>query len=646
MWKSFKQLKGEPMRRNTSHSKKNLLIISSLLVVGTSSAQQFGVRPSFQSKGIQQGAVEGRNESFNAKTADAIIAVKQLSRIKDAGLYKIDDAAMVRLSEGHTSNKGISEAIKSIISLDSFAAKDSSIKSINELRLLILSQLKEVDPYNLQVLEKSRNELETASQLDLMYLVMGLNPLALTAKAKENIILFLTEVNNSINNSSKISDSMRVAQEELVMQKGVTIELSQIQAAYRSQGGIAELFKTTEDITNIDVQGPNGTVMQVRMTLKKAQELDSMAHEAVIRLIELAKSPDVSAVFKSEAIKEVQNGVENASLFLKDNPLLDRSSSKFTKVKEEKDRVANDINELLSTLKDLGASVGKKGVMAGASRWIRKSIPLADKVIKDPVAWERTLKEKILEIDKSIVDGINRLDSNNQELGKLKAKALENMSDLQVKMAKTKLISDYLQAYIKEITKRGDAETANIIRSEVVPRIERDLNGAMSLYGVLTASVEAMNHLVSTNNLIITQSVQLRTVASPAIAITESIKEAGRDAEKVVKQSSKISKFVENQLQQMSEQIKKNNELFAKAAGETVVSPEVLEKVLTELATERTAMADRMAKSGEQLRASNEKLIDVLNRASENLKLDAVGLGIEGAIKESSTINEISNQKP
>jgi hypothetical protein len=453
--------------------------------------------------------------------------------------------------------------------------------------------------------------------------------MGLSVEAKTDIKRYLSEVQKSISSGAALKDALRVAKEIIEMETGKSFEIDAIDRAYNSAGGVAEIFKSVDDITAVDVAGPgSSTTMKVQMTRRQAEQVENEAHEQSLILLELAKSPDVATAFKDKALTEMKRDMNGINIFIKDNPLLDRESTVMKSVREEKDRVASSIDELFEELQDLGAIVGGRSWKHNMARMVRK-VPLVKRVVKDPSAWKRSIREKVLEIDKILEDGIIKLDQNNETLGSLKARAHEQMRNLQISMARTKLVSDFLQHYIKEKRSIGDEDTARIMEAEVVPRIERELNGAMTLYGVMLASVEAIGDLSRTNSMIITNSIQLRTVAAPAIAITESLKEAGKDAERIVKQGQKIGKFVESQLQEMVKQTKRAHESYAKAAGESVISPEVLEQVLTDLAGERENMIKRMVEAGVKLHTSNQKLVTVLNKASETLKNDSLAVQVD-----------------
>lgn len=617
------------MSKKVKTSKQVVIIATSIALSGSVLAQT-SVRPSF----IKAPESQNAPGTLEVKAADKQVAERIVKAMAAKKIYGIDEATQKSLIAGYASNRSLREAIQDIQHQEQHSSSDPQVKSVNNLRLKILTSLSEVDIYNAEQIQKSQSDAEVASQLDLMTLVRGLSPLRLTPNAKTNMIKFLTEVQTSIENGALLGDALRAAKEIVLSETGIEINISLIREAAASSGGVAELFKSVDDVSNIDVSGPSGPVMKVRMTMREAQVVEGLAHEMALSLMELARQPDIGVAFKEKAIQDMKASMTKTSIFIENNPLLDRQSTQFKQISESKESVAESVDELLGALQDLGAEVGGKGVKSRLGRWVRKTIPMADKVIKDPVAWERSLKEKVLEIDKVLADGVTKLDTNNQILSKLKGDALVQMNDLQKNIAKTFLVSQFLQHYIKEQIEKGDNDTANLIKAEIVPRVERELNGAMSLYGVLTASVEAMNELMRTNNLIITNSIQLRTVASPAIAITESVKEAGRDAEKVVQQSVAISRFVEKQLLQMSEQVRKNNELFSKAAGETVVNPEVLDKVLTDLAKEKIEMAKRMSEAGERLHKSNVKLVGVLNNAQQILKQDALGVNVDGILSK------------
>lgn len=587
------------------------------------SAAGFAIKPKFSNS---QDAELPRS-GFDANVADAKVASKLVETISKSNLYHLDQATLDRISGSYLKNRTLQDMVKSILGQSSHAAKDGQVREINELRLSLASYLGDVDPAALH----QKQTAETAAQNDLATVVMGINPLGLTAGTKANIIYFLTTLKNAISEGARLEDALKMANEMMALEKGVEVELESIQLAARGSG-VAELFKDELDIRELVVQGPTGAALTVRMPVKEATAIAESAVEKATTLIEMARSPDLARQIKEQVMRETGAKLHEVEMFMKDNPLLDRQSSKFNEMSEATTRVSTSIDQLLAQLQELDAVVGGRGIRQQAARLALKYLPGADKVIKDPAVWKRTIREKITEIDAVLIDGVQKLDNNNQTLNSLKAQALTRIAALQAEIAEIHLISTNIKAYIDQI-EGTNPELAKLIASELVPKVERDRNAVLSLYGVLMASIEAMNPVIQQNNLTITSTLQLRTVAAPVIAITESVIEASKDTAKVIAQSQAVSRFVGAQLLRMTAEIENSQKAFAKSAGESIVDPVLLEQVLTKLATLRETKAKQDAAAGEKLRTSNEKLINVLNRATQTLKQDQLGTQVNGVLR-------------
>ncbi len=606
-----------------SNSKRIALLVTVSFL--TTSSFAVGLRPLSETKGaekVQQGSYE---------TAVKLSAVKYLN---NSALSTLSAATIDAYGKAIGTNKTFESTLNNVRG-NLVTNPNPVVVDIAKARIQLTSYFGEVDIFS----EKTTREMQTDAEKSAAYYILRIsneiNPMTLGNQGQENVAHFLKSIQEGLDVHGNATKALSDALEKMEIDKGFTFDMNDIAGAFKTREGVTNLFKGDSDVQEFAVGTIGNTPLNIRMTRQQAEKLEVEVQNQLNTLIELAQNPNFHHETAKTSLKGLSEQMDSVNRFIKDNPILDRGSNdKLSKMLENEDAgksLVNSLDQLLSNLNELGTVVNADGVRQKSARWIREYIPFAQKVITDPAAWKMTLKQKISEIDKSIVRGAEQLDQNNNTLINLRSKAVEQTLDLQKQMAKSRLVSDHLQEFVK-MNKDSRPELVKTIESQVVPQVERELNSAMALYGILKGSIEAIDHLVANNLQIITDAYHLRNVAAPAIAITESVKIAGQDAKAAMVRHKKISKFVEQQMQEMSNQVKTNNEMFAKMAGDSVISPEVLDKVLTDLIRERESMTKRMVEAGKRLRANNVKLAETLNKHSEQLSDSTVGLGVNKII--------------
>jgi len=611
--------------------KKSLFILTSIVLATPPIYPAGFVRPSY-SKAVQEAGATAQKQGpdFVSKS----MAENAVKALKANTVYRVDEVELERLQKAATNNKSVLSAMRDIIDQSAIAQKDTALRDIQELRLKMLVHFEGIDPKSSEAVMNAQRSPEKQLELNAAIMVFDLKAVSgLHSNSKDAIRLFLSEMDIAMRAGARPDQALLAAQDALATSKGVDVDVNLFDKMGSTRDGVAELFKSADDFLELFIGSADGTQLKVMMTPRRAQEIEQISQNTVIQLVEIAKAPNVQKLMNEKAMPELSTQLANGRVFLENNPLLDSKSTEMVSAKSKADEVAANVDDLLGQLQELGAVVGGEGVRQNLARMARKYVPLAGRVIKDPAQWKRTIREKILEIDGILEKNILELDRNNQTLFSLKEKTLDQMNHLQVEMARAKLVADGLDAAIKELESRGDTETVLAIKSEVVPRIQKDLDAAMGLYGIYKASIEGINTMTRTNDAVIANVIRLRTIAAPAIAITESVRQAGKTAERVMEQSDRVSKFVGRQLTEMLEQNKRTNDMLIQQAGKSIVDHKVLEDVMTGLVKERERLATEMIKASAETKKHNDKMIAVLNKANDQMRNDGLAAGVNSTLR-------------
>jgi uncharacterized protein YaaN involved in tellurite resistance len=382
-------------------------------------------------------------------------------------------------------------------------------------------------------------------------------------------------------------------------------------------------FKSASDARHVKITTSDGTVFEAYMSAREGEALQDQAWQTANDLMTLATNPQELVDRQTEAATaSLRSGVNSASEFMKDNPVLARaldpnaSAGLRDAMTGERSEVAKSSDELQTQLQQLGAIQGSKNLMANVSRWVRDNVPGASRIVQDPINARRSVLQRIQEIDRTIVEGAQRLEENNQTLFSLRAKANTEVARLQREIARLLMTTDYVQTLQRQAKESGQERLANTLAQEVLPILQRELNAAISVNAVLIASLEGINQIIRSNNGTIQSAQTLRTVTLPVLVVNETMRVTGEDLRATQIQQARIARFTEQQFAEMSKLIRENNERFARMSGESFISPETVERVLTELTNERVAHAKRMEEAARRQAANNAKLVQAVNRAN------------------------------
>ncbi len=94
--------------------------------------------------------------------------------------------------------------------------------------------------------------------------------------------------------------------------------------------------------------------------------------------------------------------------------------------------------------------------------------------------------------------------------------------------------------------------------------------------------------------------------------------------------------------------VKKANQLYYEEAGKPTVDPEVLRELLTTLSNEKSRRVERQIQIGRELKASNDKMVQVFNDNIRSIQQEGVSTAVEKALahlqEEGSTLLEHSTE--
>ncbi|MBX9766391.1 MAG: hypothetical protein K2X47_03890, partial [Bdellovibrionales bacterium] len=244
-------------------------------------------------------------------------------------------------------------------------------------------------------------------------------------------------------------------------------------------------------------------------------------------------------------------------------------------------------------------------------------------------------KGRIQEIEKALLFGALQLDKNNTALNTIKAKAVSQIRDLEMEIAKAYLLSLFVSEEAKKARARNQTKLADTLESEVVVNVQGKLNAALGLYGVLTAGVQAINQLVSVNQKIIQQAQSLQTTAIPGIAVMESQRAANQMARETAQRQERISSFFTEMFKQLPAQTAETNRLLENVLRNPTVKAEDLAAVHEQLAAEEERKRQAMIEIGKELAEGNQRLIAVVNSARRSFESHQVGNAVNSRMSGS-----------
>lgn len=613
-------------------SKRVSLLVSVALFTQISSAQLIGLKP------VGKAATTVESSGNMSRMVDTNFANKVKAELTQSSAFRGLDEVTVQIFTENLGNKSFERIYRNSVRNLELSKGNSAVAEIERTKIEIMSSIKEMDMFDESLVARSADNNAKYAEYLIARTLVEVNPVSLGKDGQEFFRYFLRELSESLKIDTQADRALSNTLERLSVERGLTISLEDFPSALRTNEGIAGLFKGVNDTREYEVGSYGDQKINLRLSEKEAHALSVKAQSEANRLIEIANNPSkVNEQFAKEALQGLRKESSSANKYLENNTLLNNRESVSSGEKVAKE-TAQNLDELLGQLKELGSTIDGNKFVGGAARladkfglkWMAGKLDKANEASLK----RKTIREKILMIDKSITDGITKLEQNNLQLDKIRGQAIDQIQALQIEIARVRLVSDMLHQYVSEI-KSSRPELARTIESEIIPRIEKELNASLALYGVLRASVDAIDSVVKNNLQIISDAFHLRNIAAPTITVTESVSQAAKQARDTMARHQQISKFMQSRLEKMAEETKKTDAMFAEMAGESVIKAEVLEKVLSELIKSKETTTNSLIQAGQKLRKANDQLSNTLNKYIKDLNHQSVGVSVEGMIKSS-----------
>lgn len=612
-------------------SKRVSLLVSVALFAQVSSAQLVGLRPVGK-----QAVVESAGSV--SRMVDTNLANKVKVELAQNSAFRGLDEMTVKIFVEHLGNKSFERIYRNAVRNLDLAKGNSAVAEIERTKIEIISSIKDMDMFDEALVARSADNNAKYAEYLIIRTLVEVNPVSLGKDGQEFFRYFVKELSESLKIDTQADRALSNTLERMSIERGLSISLEDFPASLRTNEGIAGLFKGVNDTREYEVGSFGEQKINLRLSEKEAQALSLKAQAEANRLIEIANNPGkVNEQFAKEALQGLRKETSAANQYLEKNTLLNNRESVNSGEKVAKD-TAQNLDELLMQLKELGSTIDGNKFVGGAARfadkiglkWVAGKLDKANEASLK----RKTIREKILMIDRSIVEGIEKLEENNLQLDNIRAKAIDQIQALQIEIARVRLVSDTLHTYVAEI-KATRPELARTIESEIIPRIEKELNSSLGLYGILRASVDAIDSVIKNNLQIISDGFHLRNIAIPAIAVTESVKQGAKMAQDTMERHKRISMATQRAMEQMVEATIKTDAMFAQMAGETVIKAEVLEKVYTDLIQSKEKTINSTIEAGKNLRKASDKLAAVMNKFNQNFNNQSVGTSVESMIQGS-----------
>lgn len=628
-------------------TKRISLLVTTALIANTTFAN--GFRP------VGRADTAPKTEGTNiVQVVDQAFKAKVLKNFESNSAFKGMDETAIRLFAENLGNESFSRAFNSSIKILDMAQNNPMIADIEKLKLEILPMVKDMDIFN----QNKRTEASQSPEKYASYLIMRMcievNPLAIGHDGQQLLKDFLTELKQSLSAASTIDSALTQTIEFLQMEKGLSFNKEDIPVAATSTDGLTGLFKGANDIKEYEVGTYGDQKIIVRMTQKEADRTWQLAEGEAANMIEIASNPaTLDSRFASQALQGLKAESRSTNDFIEKNGLLNKTE-KYMSGADVANKTAQNLDEMLLQLKNLGAEIDSNASISKTGNWLKRKSGLdalgrklvksdnktvskiGDSLKEDPGAEFRklTIRTKIDAIDKSIVDGMTELDSNNKDLNNLRAHAIEHTQKLNIEIARIRAVSDQIQEYIKAY-ETEKPELTKTLRAEIVPRIERELNSVLALYGILRASVDSIDAVIKNNLQIIADAAHLRNIAAPAITVTEAVTQAAINAHQAMQRHKQISAFISDRMTVMVDKTKEVNKVFTEMAGSSTIDPVTLDKVLGDLVKDKEETTNRLVAAGKKLRETNEKLAKTLNKYNKDLHSQSVGVTADSLIQSS-----------
>lgn len=621
--------------------KRISLLVTVTLLSSAVNANQVGFRSAAKSTAqVSAGSPQGTVTSF--VNSQKVRTVKtQMEAIP--AFANIDPMAVEKLLAVYASNstvrKVVDDAVR-ILQIDN----DPKTAEIFRIKIELMAGVANMDLTNTAIQSSLASDTNLYAQYTVASLVSKIEAHTLSQEGKDRVLALYKELLVQFSTSSDAASvALSQAIEAFNMNDGMSLTLTDIHFAL-TKNLLTDLFKGNNDVQSMDVVGADGSKITLSVSPNEAKAIQEKAQIHFARLMDLASRPaDAQLSDKTGAIVKATNQTA-AELFLRDNHLLERSEAALSIGSKKNEGTLRSYDDLLAALKDYGSIIDGSAAAGKASRFFKKAegIPLVGKVagfvansldgVNQRELKKASLKKKIELTRSALNDGMMQIQSDNQTLNGLRAKAVQYSLELEKEVARLAIIAGLIDQYIAE---SGSANPAQIeaIKIHVGQRVQRELNSAIATLRILKNSCSQIDVTILAGISVINQSDVLQREIIPIMAITESTHSAIAAQEAQIKRAKAAKNLTEARLKSLAEAQEQSLKNTAELSGTSVIDPKVLAEVESRMAKARDRFAKDMIAAYDKLKLANAQLIAGHNDGKHDVLNGGIANEVDGIVK-------------
>ncbi len=520
---------------------------------------------------------------------------------------------------------------KGLVGLISSIGRESAanVAPINILRIKIASFMKGIDILDTTQIQRAQGDISFQNEFHIAQLVATMNPRGVSTNTRANVEFFLKEVLQLLESKVPRHEILRLAAESTLASKGFVVDIASISEQATKPDGVMGLFKGMDEQLLYDIGVVDGGVpLTLRMTGKKLAEMEADVEERVKDLVDLASNTqNVQQVYANQALQALNKASDDVDRFMKGNTILNASSTIAVSARSETAKVQTSVGDLLRELQYLGVEIGGEGFKNKYQDVLRSLPVIGKRLAPDRVDRIKTARDQIVEIDKALVAGANNMSANNLQLMKMKGEIIALRIKLQEELARAKMSIELLEKYEKYYRDAGNLHVADVIKQDILLRLQRDFSASLILYGQMAIATASIDAMVAANEIIIANANDIRRVAIQAIAIQETLRIANLQTKQVMLQQKAIQAYLATLTVQNVNLLRENAAMLKEAMSTPMMEAAVIGQAIKDLVEiQNTSRKDR-AEAATAMGKANADMIAVVNQINQ-LNLDPVGAAV------------------
>ncbi|MBL7544059.1 MAG: hypothetical protein JNL11_09590 [Bdellovibrionaceae bacterium] len=622
--------------------KRISLLVTVTLLSSAVNAQQVGFRSAAKSGAQVTGQQQPGSVTSFVNTQKLSTLKTQMEAIP--AFASVDPMAIDKLLSVYASNntvrKVVDDAIR-ILKIDN----DPKTIDIIQTRIEIMAGVSGMDISNSAIQSSLASDANIYAQYTMAALVSKIDAHTLSQEGKDRVLALYKEllVQMSTDSSGAASVVLSQALEAFNMNDGMSLSLTDIHHAL-SKNLLIDLFKGNNDVQSMDVVGADGSKITISVSPNEAKLIQEKAQIHFAKLMDLSSRPgDAQMNEKTGGIVRATNQTA-ADMFLKDNNLLQRSEAALSIGSKKNEGTLKSYDDLLASLKEYGSIIDGSETAGRASRLIKKgeNIPLVGRVAgfmaskldgyNNKELAKASLKKKIELTRQALNDGMMTIQSDNQTLNGLRAKAVQYSLDLEKEVARLAIIAGLIEQYIAELGSSNSAQV-EAIKIHIGQRVQRELNSVIATLRILKNSCSQIDVTILAGLSVINQSDVLQREIIPIMAITESTHSAIAAQEAQIMRAKATKNLMEERLKSLAGAQEKALRQTAELAGTSVVDPKVLAEVEKRMSVARDKFAKEMAAAYDKLKQANAELIAGHNDGKHEVLNGGIANAVDGIVR-------------